>query len=72
MADNNAINPLRALAADAILPFVLYQPPEFFQQLWQILGRPTAEWTDEIIRWLRTSDSNFWNQHLPPLPLDNQ
>lgn len=63
---------LREKAANAILKYVRYRPPEYVRELWDVLGRPTSEWPDDVIQWLRQSDANFWNKYFPQPPLDNQ
>jgi hypothetical protein len=70
MADDNVS--LQEKAANAILPHVLYQPPEYLQALWDVLARPPVEWPREVQCWLRQADANFWNKHLPPPPPDNE
>ena len=63
---------LQEKAANAILPQVLYKPPEYLHALWDVLGGPIADWPNEVNIWLRHADANFWNKYLPPPPPDNQ
>ena len=74
LQDNSQVNlqvNLQVMAANAILPYMIYQPPEILRGLWNDLARPPVEWSPLVQHWLRQADSNFWNKYLPPLP-DNQ
>ena len=63
---------LQDRAARTILPHVLYQPPHYIRDVWNVLQYPILEWPRAIKDLLILKEPDFWKMHLYVQPKPEQ